>query len=406
MTAGVNPTGFETKTAEQIRSEIEADQRGSTALGADLDTSSNSVVGALNQAVINQLAPVWQLVQACYAISPRDNSKARLDDICELTGTRREAAIRGRVVLQVQLNAGVTLPMGSTAHVLNQPDNRWRTTVAVTNSGGSPATLNVQAESTNIGAGWTANAGTISVIATPVAGWTFVSNSADATEGTNIESDAALRVRREEELSTPGTSPIEAIRADLLRVRDASNATVLASCLVEENESDFTDALGRTPKCVECVIEFKSGLSGDALEDARQRIADQLWNSHAGGINTFGAVSRTVLDSNNESRVQRWTEPTFVDVWVTFTIQLQSPATAYPGDAAFKTAIVEWSKVLRMGDDVVRAQLNCAGLDVPGVYDVLDLTIGVASTGQRRENLPIGPRQKARFDTSRITVLR
>ena len=59
---------------------------------------------------------------------------------------------------------------------------------------------------------------------------------------------------------------------------------------------------------------------------------------------------------------------------------------------------------LRLGDDVVRARLLCALVDVPGVLDVPALTLGVTATELYPQNVVINARALAAFDTSRITV--
>src|SRR5262249_36114068 len=72
-----------------------------------------------------------------------------------------------------------------------------------------------------------APAGTLTVIDTPVAGLSSVTNAADAILGRNQETDSELRIRREEELRAAGKGTVDAIRALLLEVLNVVQAKVL-----------------------------------------------------------------------------------------------------------------------------------------------------------------------------------
>lgn len=401
MTFGLTPTGFVAKTTEDILGEIETDERA--AIAADLDVSAESVVGQINGVIAPKIAELWELAALSNASrDPNAASFAALDAVCAITGTTREQPTKGKVVLSVTLNAGITLPAGSIASVAGHPDNRWVTTESVTNTGGSQATLSVNAQASVAGP-IPANSGTITVIATPVSGWTAVTNAHDASEGAPLESDPALRLKREEELSRPGSSPVDAIRSDLLEMVYADGSPVLVAASVEENASSYPDSLGRPPKTVEAVVQFPAGLSGAPLAVARQRVADQLWASKAGGIDTYGTVTGSTTDSISVVRTVRWTEPTLVDVYVVVSLSID-PAT-YVGDAAVKDAILAFGAAMKLGDDVIRARLLCAVIDLVGVNDVTSLSLSNDGVTFAEFNVSIGPRELASFDSSRITIV-
>lgn len=405
MTAGLSAAGLTIKTLAELKDEIEAAQRG--AIDPQLDTSAESPVGQLNASVLPQLAQVWELLEVVYNVrDPRKAQYAALDAVSAITGTQRRGATKGRVVLKLTVAASTTIAAGVVAQVVNQPDNRWVTLEDAVNGAGSPAFVTVQAEAQSAGR-YVANAGTITVIATPATGWTAVTNDEDAAEGSPIEGDPALRVRREDELSGEGTSPVEAIRTDLLAVANIRGEGVVTACTVDENVSAYTDAIGRPPHSIEAVVQFVSGLSGAALADARQRMAAQLWKSKAGGISTWSDPlnphSTTVVDSQSVARTVRWSEPLQVQVHVTVT--LTRDVASYVGDAAVKDAAVAFGAKLRLGGDVIRSKLEAALVNLEGVLDVVDLVIGTAAAVQRPQNITIGPRELAAFDTSRVTVV-
>lgn len=396
--AGLTDQGFEAKSTETLLSEIEAVQR--TTISTRLNTTAEGLIGSLNRSIVTKLRELWELAGIVYsARDPKNATFAALDAISQITGTVREAARRGLVTLEVRLGGGVTLPAGHIAHVEEQPTNRWRTKDAATNAGGSPAWVEVAAEADTTGAR-AANANTITVIATPFNGWLGVRNPEDASEGSDIELDSSLRVRREEELSRTGTSPVPAIQADLADV-SVGDVDVVQSVFVEHNPSAYYDELHRPPHSVEAVVQFLPDLAGDDLTAARQAVAEQLWRSVAGGINTHGSQSATIVDSNGQSHTMRWTEPTEVDVWVAVTLEVD-PDLYVPANT--KPAILAFGDLQALGGDVIRAKLICALIELPGVLDVEVLSLGRAEMALRESNVTIGARELAIFDTGRITV--
>jgi uncharacterized phage protein gp47/JayE len=404
MTFGVTPEGFVPKTSEDIFAEVEAAQRAN--INAKLRTDAESVVGQVNQSLVPGEAELWEVLALVEGASdPARARGAQADALCALTGTEREPATKGRAVLTLGLNAGALVTAGHVAHVQGQPQNRWVTTEDAQNTGGSPATFDVEAEAEAAGV-YVANAATITVIATPVSGWTSVTNAEDAAAGSLAETDAALMLRREAELSEAGTGTLPAIRNDLLELRDPSDATgatrLLAACVVEHNPSAFRDPLRRPPKSIEVVVQFRAGLAGDALAAARLQLAAQLLASAPGGAYLYGSQSATVLDANGDAQTVRWTEPTDVDVYAATLVTID-PA-AYAGDAAVKAAAVAYGDALTLGQDVVRHRLLAALLAVGGVRDVATLEVGRSSAVVMPLNIRVVGRELARFDTSRVTV--
>ncbi len=421
--SGLTSAGFEAKTLAEIKDEIESDLRGSAALGTTIDLSPESVLGQLVAPFATKLREVWEQAAILYnARSPRNASFAQLEDVAAITGTARLPASKGRVTLALTLNAGVTVPAGSVAAVVGQPTNRWVTTLSVTNSGGVPATLYVAAEAETAGF-FVANQGTITVIATPVGGWTAVTNpgvglvSGDALPGTNKETDPQLRARRLQEISRVGTGTDPAIAADILElssgVAKASTITsdelrkingAILAVVVQSNRSSSTDAMGRPPKSVETLIQFKLSLDPTILALARVLAAFQLLFSTPSGIDWYGATTYTLTDSNGGSHDVKYTEPTAISVWIK--VVLKKKAEGYSGADAVKAALVAHGDTLLLGRDVVHSQLYPVILrDVAGVTEIVSLTIGRDVAVQAAANLDIGPREVAAFASVRIQVV-
>jgi uncharacterized phage protein gp47/JayE len=241
--------------------------------------------------------------------------------------------------------------------------------------------------------------GDLTVKITPVGGWQSVVNILDAKAGTNLETDEQLRLRREAELATDGSTPQDALRADLLQVDGVT------SCTVFMNLTDITDANNTPPHGVQCVVQ------GGADQD----IFDKIRLSIAAGIVSYGTTSGTSTDSQNTIHTIKFTRPTAVPIWVDITLKY-NPALpgqgGYPadGDTEVIAAIVAYGNSLPVGSDAVATRLGAKAFSVPGVLDVpragsLGGTLIKTSAGPTADTtIVITPFQIATFDTSHVAV--
>lgn len=387
MPYGLLSTGFAEKPLDVILAEIAAAQRASPALGSDWDTSAESPGGQINAAFGAQLASAWEAVGVVYrSRDPRFASFAGLDVVCGLTGATRRAATKGTVTLSVVLGAGVTIPAGSIAHVAGQPTNRWVTTESVTNSDGIAQTKQVAAEAEAAGL-YVANSGTITVIATPRTGWTSVTNASDAVPGAAAERDPALRVRRDESLTSGGSSPVDAVRAALVAVSGVSKVTVT------ENATNRT-VDGIPPKSLWCIVQGGT----DAA------VAAALWAAKGGGIGTYGNTSVTVLDVGGFSRVVNFQRPTTVNMYCALTVVYDDGA--YAGDAAVKAAVTAVTVGALSGATLRLSSIIAAAKAVAGVVDCYDVSLGRDPAGLAEANHPAQAYEVLTLADARTTITR
>jgi uncharacterized phage protein gp47/JayE len=384
--SGLEATGWVPKTVAEIREEIVADLRD--ALGTDVDVSAESVLGELVAVQATKLGELWELVGAIYAArTPSGASGAGLDALCEASpGIARAPATKGTVTLRVALTDATSLPAGSRAHVAGDPTNVWVTTATVTGFGVGSALYDVAAEALLAGRAL-APAATITTIATPVSGWTSVTNVLDADPGTETETDAPLRVRRAQSLQRNASSPVEAIAAQVAEVSGVTQVTAW------ENATDYTDAEGRPPHSVEVL----------ALGGTDEAVARAVWAAKAAGIASFGSTSVTFTDARGVSRTASFSRPTSLLMYATVEVEID-PA-AYEGADAVKAAIVAATTSYRAGETALISDLVLAVRALPGVVDAY-VWIGVlpALYTQARTNYTPTPRARCVFDTSRVVV--
>lgn len=439
MPFGVTTEGFVTKTIEDIKAEIEAALKAE--FGESIDVSPQSNFGQIVGVMAERYADLWALAEAIYsAFTPDGASGVSLDNVCAITGTVREPARPSEVSIiatgtpTTVLSAGrvasvdgtgirfVTLADGTitlatswaalTAYavgdVRTNASRIYIVTTAGTSAGaGGPTTTStaivdgtvtwrylgegtgyvaIDAESEDDGAK-VASAFTLTTIETPVSGWSNVTNLLDADLGADEETDAALRLRREDELRTSGNAALDAIRARLLQVDDVTAATVF------ENTTDVTNGDGMPPHSVEALVQ-----DGDD-----QEIADALFSAVAAGIATHGTETETVTDSAGNDHEVKFTRPTEELIWVIVNVTVDEDLYPTDGDTQIKEAIVEFGDAQRTGKDAVASSLVAQAFSVAGVLDATVL-IGTTNPPVASTTIAIGLRELAVFDTSRITV--
>ena len=235
-----------------------------------------------------------------------------------------------------------------------------------------------------------APAGSLTVIETPVAGIDSVTNLEDAELGRDIESDQDAKLRRAQEIQLAGAATPDAIRADLLNINDVTAVVIF------ENDTDITDSDGRPPHSLDIVVQ-----GGDD-----QDIADRIWATRGGGIQTIGDITGTVVDSQGFNQTVKFSRPTEVDIWVEVDLitDLNYPS---DGDDQVAALILAYGLSLSIGQDIIvygsAPSLACSFDSIPGIRD-FTIRVGKTASPTLDDNILIEPREISSFDSGRITV--
>jgi len=386
----VDATGLQIKTIEEILDELSTQEKAE--IDATLNTAPDEPLGQLNGIFAAQLREVWEVAQVAYnGFNPDAAEGFLLEKLSALTGTLREGATKSRVSLDVDVDAAAVLTAGTHfANVVGDPDNRWSPVVDFTSIGGVQS---VEFEAEFAGA-TIANAGTITVISTPVVGWNTVTNPLDAVPGKEIDTDAELRQRREEELRATGSATLDAIRADVLADEGVQQVSVF------ENTTDITDPItGLPPHSIEVVV-----FDGTPPVLTNAEIAQLIWDTKPAGVLAFGLESGIATDTIGAFHPIGFSRPTEREVWIEIFVSVNI-ATGYAGSAALEAAIVALNNTdLLLGRDVIANKITETAMAFPGIFDVTSTQLGFAAFPVTIVNLPIAAREIARFDTSRILV--
>ncbi len=438
--AGVTSEGFVTKTLSEIQASLQAGFR--RVFGKHVNVDPRSRVGQTIDIFSEALSETWDLAEAVAgALDPSSASGILLDNLAAITGLTRLAPAKSIANILAIGTAGTVLAIGRQAGVtgtttvfqttaggtitalagwitatpytegalVTSSGSVWRCTAAGTSGATAPtgtgpthndggiiwsfqgagtAAVLIASEATVTGR-LQGFAGSITSIITPVAGWSLVTNPLDATPGRDLETDTELRLRRQQRIANVGSSPLQAITSELQAVSGVSTA------IVYENTTDATvGTIG--PHGIEALVEGGSNTD----------VAEALLTAKAAGIGTYGTSLENRTTSNGDIIPIRFSRPTPQNIWVIVT--LLKDAATYPldGDDLVKAALVEFGDTQVLGKDVVASALVGAIFKaVPGVLDVTSVLIGTAPAPTLDTTIVLTIRQRADYDTSRITVV-
>lgn len=382
---GVTSEGFSRPSVQEILALIETDQRAG--ISPTLDLSTESVLGQVNGIMAQHLGKAWEVLETAYnGFDPDRAENDQLTSLAKLTGTERRGASASILEgVEVTLDTGTALVAGTHfAHVTGKPDVRFTPREDFTAPSTGVHSVDFEAELT--GPTQVAD-GTLTVIATPVVGWSSVNNPSSAIPGRNVDTDADLRLRREAALARSGSSTADAIRADVLAVENVT------SCQVFENYTDTTGADGLPPHSFEVVLFDDAGANDNA-------VAQAIWGSKAGGIRPYGSESGIATDANGDPRTVPFSRASEIEIWVEYDV---TPRDGYVGDGAFEIAVVSaLNTALGTGDNVTEWDISDAAHGLGAKLKAV--RFGTTASPTLDSDVAIAVREIARFDTARVTV--
>lgn len=447
MAFGLLTTGLAIKTLTDIRAERQA--RARAGFGASAPLGPTSVLGNLIDPDSEREAEIWEVLQAIYSSGDRDKATGQsLDAVGALTGTERLDAQSSTVNATYTGTPGTVLLAGrvtsvavtevrfvttvdgapfvlatswaiSTAYVVGNyrtnAGNIYYCIADGTSAGsGGPTGTDPAADITDgtahwrfvgAGTGYTVIAtasedtgplialtGTLVNIETSFSGWNGVNNVADAVPGRDVEGQDAYRLRQENELPGDSASTFDAIRVRVAEAVGVDSSAVL----VFVNNTASVNGDGMPPKSVEVLVD-----GGDD-----QDITDAVWANVGGGIEPFGnQPGNFVTDvKNGQTYPVGWSRPvlknTYIDIHVT-----KDPNT-FPADgtAQIQAALLAYGVALKNGRDVVARAVLSSVFAVDGVLNVTACNIGLAPSPVTEVTVVIAARERAVFDSARITI--
>jgi uncharacterized phage protein gp47/JayE len=316
-------------------------------------------------------------------MSPNFAQGANLSSLVKINGIARKGSTNSTVTLTITGVAGTQIVSGLAT---DTNGNQWVLPLLVT----IPASGGIDVGAIALQAGnVSALANTITVIATPVLGWQTVNNAADALPGSDMETDAELRIRQAQSTSLPAQTPIQSILAAV------SNLNGVNRSAIYENNGGTIDANGLPPHSISVVVD-----GGDSLE-----IAQTIEAKKTPGTDTFGTTSITVQDPAGLSVTINYFTLVQVPVYVTITIR---PMSAYASITAsvIATAVINFINTIPIGDSVYyNWLLGVASLDGNVTFRVIGLTVDVVPNPTAVADVFIAFNQAPVININNVTIL-
>jgi uncharacterized phage protein gp47/JayE len=385
---GVTPTGFNRKRLDLLLEELNDEVK--SIFGDNFNVSPESTQGQINGVVSESNANLWEIAEAAYdAFNPSAATGVSLSNLVQLNGIERLPATSSRANLLLTGTPLTVIPVSSLVST-SDTGQQFSTESEVIIDGGGTTTVFASAL---IVGDIPAVATTITVIDTPITGWTATNNPVDAIEGREEETDVELRSRRFRSVALPAQAIIDAIFAGVADVDGVTQTTVL------ENDTNVTDGDGLPPHSFQVVVV------GGADED----IANTIWLKKPAGILSFGNTTVQILDSQDIPHDISFSRPTTVDIFVEVTLTTFDD---YPsdGDEQVKQAIVDYANGIliegrgfSVSDDVIYTRLYTPINSVPG-HEIDDLRIAITPVPTGTSNIIISATEASEFLVVNIGV--
>jgi uncharacterized phage protein gp47/JayE len=207
--------------------------------------------------------------------SPATAVGAGLSTVVAINGLQRKAASFSTCAVTLTGAAGAVVANGVIQNAAT--GDLWNLPASVTIGGGG--TVSVVAQAQEAGA-VNALASQLTVIATPTAGWTSVTNGSNLPSvGTAAETDAQLRVRQALSTELPSVDLLDGTIAAIAAVPGVLRYIVL------ENFTNTTDGFGNPAHSISAVVQ-----GGTALA-----VATAIYNNRGIGVLTNGSTGGTLV---------------------------------------------------------------------------------------------------------------
>lgn len=251
--------------------------------GTDINLDQNSPDGQMMMIFIQAVLDLEDLLLQIYNTFDPDNAIGTiLDQRVAINGIQRQT---GTFTVQ---DVSLILSQSVNLYGLDQSDqpiftvadnagNQWQ--LQTTQLGVGPGTFSYSFQAAVLGAIFSAE-NSITVPVTVVLGVVSINNPTSFSSlGTNEESDAALKIRRQLSVSLPSQGYLASLLAAL------ENIPGVTSAFIHENTSDVTDVDG-VPSHSIWVIVAGSAAAAD--------IANAIYTKRNAGCGMFGSISYTI----------------------------------------------------------------------------------------------------------------
>lgn len=399
MPFALTATGLQTQSLLEIKTELETSYRA--AFGNNVDVTEESVFGQIIGIDSEREALAQAVVLDDYTTrNPNAATGVPLDNISAITNTQRKGATQSKSSSFLATGTAATSITNGSTFQLIQTEDVW---VVVDGpfliDGGGTVVVTAQAQETGPKTFVTSPSTDWSILS-PIIGWDTIEATADIDPedtGQDVETDAALRVRRKDDLLILGNDNT-AIRSEV------SNLVGVTGVQVFDNKSCISSFEGIPPGAFEVVVE------GGVADD----IANAIFLHIPPGAESFGSEpSIDITTSEGQVVPISFTRPTDIDIDIEIDATTAGAEFSFPtnGVALIQAAIlaaVEQDTVI--GRDIF-PEKYVSVVFVAVVTDEGGDTLSAATVSMRTGIDPFATtpivitlRQRSDFDSANISV--
>jgi len=334
------------------------------------DSQDGQWIGVLAQAIYDSGQAAVAVFQA---FSPTFAQGAGLSSLVKLTGITRGVPTNSTAPVNVVGQANATIVNGVAEDTAG---NLWNLPTSVTiPSGGS---ISVTATAQTPGS-IQAIVGAINTINNPQLGWQSVVNTAAATPGAAVETDAELRVRQYNSTAISALG----IRESIFSV--VSNLAGVTSCTVYDNDTGSTDSNGVPAHSIAVIV------GGGTISD----IVNAIGETKPPGAQTYGTTSGTYTDQYGLTTPINFFILADITVYYAVTVQPLAGFDSVNTPGLIQAALASYTNQLNIGEEVSYFQaISAAGLpDANGrpnnTFKLTALYLGTAASPSTITDIPI-----------------
>lgn len=376
--AGLTNEGFEPETLENIETRIKSRL---DAINPGFDFSPESPDGQLINIMAQEIYQAWVELDLVYhSYDPSTATGQALRNIGQITGIPYGISNSSSAYVSLTGTAGTVVPMQSV--VEDELGNQFLTTSAAV----IPSSVLVVA--LNDGP-IVVTAGTITTIATPVTGWTGVSQAADGTIGKVAMTESEYRNIRSRTVMRNYRATEDVIQSRLLELG-------IVQAKIINNDTATTLGDGTPPQSIHVII-------GEVGSVTDTQIAEVILKTKGLVCPTHGTTTVALVDEQGVSHDIKFTKAIEVPIFIDMNITFLSEDTAGAEENIKEALVVEINRLLA-GEDVIWSRLF--GIITPfAKAQINTLTIGKSLGTLAATNIALTDTEFASCATANINIV-
>jgi len=358
---GLSDAGLQVPRLADYLEEIRDSYRADT--GIDVDWDSDLVLGVLTAIMAKLLDQQAEALQAVWdGFGVNQATGVQLSNIALLSGVARKKATRSQAVLTLIGDPGTVIAEGKLVEGGGLDGrSRWEISEDVTLDGaGEGEVIGIAVESGRT----VALAGEIDAIVTPVTGWDSVGNPGNASIGLDAESDADLRVRRQQSIQLSGGIGIGALRAKILDLDFIESCSVIDN---PDNDPQIVEEISLPAHSYLIIILPATLTAGQKTELAQLIYSSVGVASRSAG--TSEVVTLTGADGFNKSI--SWDYAVEVEANLEINLTMSIGYSIADAGVVLRALVEDYIGTITIGQPLLQLRIAALAATIPGVIGMV-----------------------------------